>query len=131
VVFDDCYNANPASMHAALATVAASTGNGRAFAVLGDMKEIGPDTETLHREVGRDAGSRLAGLVAVGEQAQALVSGARAAGLDPERAIVEATPESAAARVAAWTAPGDWILVKASRGMQLERAVAALEAALR
>jgi UDP-N-acetylmuramoyl-tripeptide--D-alanyl-D-alanine ligase len=131
VVFDDCYNANPASMRAALAAVAASTGAGRAFAILGDMLEIGPDTEALHREVGRDAGARLAGLVAVGALAPAIVEGARRAGLDPERAVVEATPEEAAARVATWTAPGDWILVKASRAMKLERAVAALEAALK
>lgn len=131
VVFDDCYNANPGSMRAALATVASASGGGRAFAVLGDMLEIGPESEALHREVGRDAGRRLAGLVAVGGFAAALIDGARAAGLDPSRALVEATPEEAAARVAGWTAPGDWILVKASRGMKLERAVAALEAALK
>jgi len=131
VVFDDCYNANPASMHAALATVADSVGGGRAFAVLGDMLEIGPEAEALHREVGRDAGGRLAGVVAVGALAGAIVEGARAAGLDPERAVVEATAESAAGRVASWTAPGDWILVKASRGMKLEQAVAALLAKLK
>ena len=131
VVFDDCYNANPASMHAALATVASSTGGGRAFAVLGDMLELGPDAEELHREVGLDAGARLAGVVAVGALAGALIDGARAVGLDPGRAVVEASAEAAARRVASWTAPGDWILVKASRGMKLEQAVAALEAALK
>jgi UDP-N-acetylmuramyl pentapeptide synthase len=126
VVLDDCYNANPDSMRAALASVVVSAGAGRAFAILGDMLELGPDEEALHRAVGREAGARLAGLVAVGAHADALVAGARAAGLRAERAVAAASPEEAAARAAAWTAPGDWVLVKASRGMKLERAVAAL-----
>jgi UDP-N-acetylmuramyl pentapeptide synthase len=130
VVLDDSYNANPDAVRAALASVVASAGAGRAFAILGDMLEIGPDAEALHRAVGRDAGARLAGLAAVGTRADALVAGAREAGLPAARAVAAASPEEAAARVAAWTAPGDWILVKASRGMKLERAVAALAAAL-
>jgi UDP-N-acetylmuramoyl-tripeptide--D-alanyl-D-alanine ligase len=130
VVFDDCYNANPASMSAALATVATSAGAGRAFAVLGDMLELGPDAEALHRALGREAGACLAGLAAVGQFAAAVVDGARAAGLDASRAVVAASPEEAAALVGALSAPGDWILVKASRGVRLERAVAALLEAL-
>jgi UDP-N-acetylmuramoyl-tripeptide--D-alanyl-D-alanine ligase len=130
VVLDDCYNANPDSMRAALASVVASAGAGRAFAILGDMLELGPDAEALHAAVGRDAGARLAGLAAVGERAGALLAGARAAGLPPARAVAAASPEEAASRVAAWTAPGDWVLVKASRGMKLERAVDALVEAL-
>jgi UDP-N-acetylmuramoyl-tripeptide--D-alanyl-D-alanine ligase len=126
VVLDDCYNANPDSMRAALASVVASAGASHAFAILGDMLELGPDAEELHRAVGRAAGARLAGLVAIGASAETLVAGAREAGLPAARAVVAATPAAAAARVAAWTAPGDWVLVKASRGMKLERAVAAL-----
>jgi len=80
--------------------------------------------------VGRDAGARLAGLAAVGARADAYVAGAREGGLPADRAVAAATPEEAAARVAAWTAPGDWVLVKASRGMKLERAVTALADAL-
>jgi UDP-N-acetylmuramyl pentapeptide synthase len=130
VVLDDCYNANPDAVRAALASVVASAGAGRSFAILGDMLELGPDAEALHRAVGRDAGAKLAGLVAVGARADALVAGARAAGLTADRAVAAASPEDAAARVAAWTAPGDWVLVKASRGMKLERAVTALVDAL-
>ena len=125
-VLDDAYNANPDAVRAALASVVASAGAGRAFAILGDMLEIGPDAAELHRAIGRDAGARLAGLVAVGTHAAALVAGARDAGLAPDRAVAVATPDEAASRVAAWTAAGDWVLVKASRGMKLERAVAAL-----
>jgi UDP-N-acetylmuramoyl-tripeptide--D-alanyl-D-alanine ligase len=126
-VLDDCYNANPASMRAALQALWASTGAGRAFAILGDMLELGPDAETQHRQIGAEAAARLAGLVGVGPLAGTLVQAARAAGMPPERALTAATPEEAAALVGPWTQPGDWILVKASRGMKLEGAVAALQ----
>jgi UDP-N-acetylmuramoyl-tripeptide--D-alanyl-D-alanine ligase len=126
VVLDDTYNANPDAMRAALASVVASAGAGRAFAILGDMLELGPDAEELHRAVGRAAGARLAGLVAVGARAEAFAAGARDAGLAADRVAVASSPEEAAARISAWTAPGDWVLVKASRGMKLERAVTAL-----
>jgi len=128
-ILDDCYNANPASMRAALAALAASTGAGRPFAILGDMLELGPDAEVLHRQVGAAAAGvgHVAGLCAVGPLSAAMIAGARAAGLDPARAVAAATPEEAAATVAPWTRPGDWILVKASRGMKLEAAVVALQ----
>jgi UDP-N-acetylmuramyl pentapeptide synthase len=127
-ILDDCYNANPASMSAALAAVVAAAGEGNAFAVLGDMRELGPEAEERHRELGAEAAQQLAGLIAVGDLAATVVAGARAAGL--ARAEVAPSPEAAATAVAAWTAPGDWILVKASRGMRLERTVDALRTAL-
>ncbi len=130
IVLDDCYNANPSSMRAALTAVVASaslTGApGRAFAILGDMLELGPEAPELHHAIGREAGTRLAGLVAVGPLSAAIARGAREAGLSPARAITTDDPIAAAATVASWSRPGDWILVKASRGMHLERAVAAL-----
>jgi UDP-N-acetylmuramoyl-tripeptide--D-alanyl-D-alanine ligase len=133
-ILDDCYNANPASMSAALSTVVASAGgaaaSARAFAVLGDMLELGADAEELHRALGREAGVRLAGVVALGGFASAIADGARAAGLAADRTQVARSPEEAAAVVASWSAPGDWILVKASRGMRLERVVDALRGGL-
>lgn len=139
IILDDCYNANPASMRAALRSVialAAPSGGGvtsaaartgsRAFAILGDMLEIGPDAVDLHRAIGREAGQRLAGLATVGELGAELARGAREAGLAADRIVTAPSPAMAAAAVAAWTRPGDWILVKASRGMRLERAVDAL-----
>ncbi len=91
------------------------------------MREVGPDAETLHREIGAEAARQLSGgLAGVGPLGGEIVAGARAAGLDPARAVAASSAEDAARTVARWTNPGDWILVKASRGMKLERAVEAL-----
>ncbi len=128
-VMDDCYNANPTSMLAALRTVVASVGvSARAFAILGDMLELGPETGQAHHELGREV-ARLgfAGLAAVGELAAQLAAGARAAGLHRNRVLATLDPELAASAMAEWSKPGDWVLVKASRGMHLERALDALE----
>ena len=130
-ILDDCYNANPASMTAALATVIASVGgSASAFAILGDMLELGPESEALHRALGREAAFvGLAGLAAVGEFAAEVAAGAKEAGLT--RTMITRDPEAAAAQVAEWSASGDWILVKASRGVRLDRAVEALQAKLK
>jgi UDP-N-acetylmuramoyl-tripeptide--D-alanyl-D-alanine ligase len=129
-ILDDCYNANPESMRAALSALAAAAGAGQRFAILGDMLELGAGAETAHRELGHAAGLELSGLAAVGQFAQPMIDEARAVGLDPARAFAAPSPEAAAQAVAGWTAPGDWILVKASRGLRLERAVDALQARL-
>jgi UDP-N-acetylmuramoyl-tripeptide--D-alanyl-D-alanine ligase len=128
-ILDDCYNANPASMSAALASLVAAAPSGGAFAILGDMLELGPEAEAHHLALGREAGGRLAGLAAVGSFAPALIAGARSAGLAAARSVAAASAEAAASVLASWTAPGDWILVKASRGIRLERAVEALRVA--
>jgi UDP-N-acetylmuramoyl-tripeptide--D-alanyl-D-alanine ligase len=129
IVMDDCYNANPTSMLAALRTLVGSAGlSGRAFAIVGDMLELGDDADLQHQAVGREAVKLgVAGMAAVGSLGADLVTGAKAAGLSPERALAFADPSQAAQAVAAWSAPGDWILVKASRGMRLERALEALQ----
>jgi len=128
-VMDDCYNANPTSMLAALRSVAASAGTAcRAFAILGDMLEIGVEAGKAHEALGAEV-ARLGytGLAAIGELAARLGHGARAAGLPCNRVLTSQDPELAAAAVAEWSQPGDWVLVKASRGMRLERAIVALE----
>lgn len=123
-VLDDCYNANPASMTAALRALMTSS-SARAYAILGDMLELGPEAEELHARLGREAVAMgLSGLVAVGPLAQHIAAGASA--LPQNRVLAVDDAEQAAARVAGWSAPGDWILVKGSRGMRLERAVDAL-----
>ena len=129
-ILDDCYNANPNSMRAALAALMTAAGAGRRFAILGDMLEVGAGADAAHRALGRVAGVELAGLAAVGQFAQPMIEEARAAGLDSARAFAAPSPEAAAEMVAGWTSPGDWILVKASRGLRLERAVDALQSRL-
>ena len=129
VVLDDCYNANPSSMVAALATVVeGAKTSGQAFAVLGDMLETGEGEIALHQALGRNVvAAGLAGLAAVGPLSRHVATAARAAGMPSDRVIEFDDPIAAARAVAAWTQPGDWILVKASRGGRLERAVAALQ----
>jgi UDP-N-acetylmuramoyl-tripeptide--D-alanyl-D-alanine ligase len=129
IVMDDCYNANPTSMLAALRSLVGSAGvSGRTFAIVGDMLELGDDADVQHHAVGREAVKLgVTGLAAVGPLGAALIAGAKAAGLSSDRAQAFSDPDQAAQAVAAWSAPGDWILVKASRGMRLERALEALQ----
>ena len=116
----DCYNANPASMAAALRTLAERAGGHTALAVVGDMLELGSHAAAAHRDVGALAKELGLGVIALGDQAATVVA---AAGGDAEPA---ASPAGAAARALARTRPGDWILLKASRGMRLERVLDAM-----
>lgn len=124
-VVDDCYNAAPDSMRVALELLADLPG-GRKWAVLGDMKELGPLATEWHREVGELAAALgLAGVVTVGELGREIARGARG-GL-PAGAVVEAEDNaSAAAAARARLAPCDVVLVKGSRAMQMEEVVKAL-----
>jgi UDP-N-acetylmuramoyl-tripeptide--D-alanyl-D-alanine ligase len=122
LVIDDCYNANPMSMRAALDDLAASA-SGRRVAVLGDMLELGPDERRFHAEIGahaRAAGVEL--LVTVGPLAQHIGAGHAGA--------VHAVADAAAAAelVPGLLEPGDTVLVKASRGVGLEAVARALRA---
>ena len=128
MILDDCYNANPASMAAALRSVRGSAGNGQSYAVLGDMLELGRQSSALHAETGRlVAELGFAGLVTVGAESADLAAGARAAGLPADRVVATEDPALAARTVRGWTQAGDWILIKASRGLRLERVLEELE----
>lgn len=132
LVIDDCYNANPASMSAALTTLAGSlSATGRAFAILGDMLELGPDERALHEALGAEAVKKgVFGLAGVGKLGRLIAAGARKAGLSRSRAMATDDAAEAARIVAGLSAPGDAILIKASRGMRLEVAVDAVCAIL-
>ena len=122
LVINDCYNANPMSMRAALDDLAAQA-DGRRVAVLGDMLELGPGAARFHAEVGREATA--AGvdlLVTVGELAAAMLGE-----FDGERHAVADAGE-AAALLPELLEPGDTVLIKASRGMGLEAVTEALAA---
>ncbi|HUA73302.1 MAG TPA: UDP-N-acetylmuramoyl-tripeptide--D-alanyl-D-alanine ligase [Solirubrobacteraceae bacterium] len=148
-LIDDCYNANPMSMRAALDELARSA-HGRRVAVLGDMLELGAQARELHREIGVHAAERGvqllvtvgplaaqvgsafaaaaagpdgAGAAAAGSDGTGIVAGAGAAGA---RAAVRETRAAADADEAAelleeLLREGDTVLVKGSRGMRMER----------
>ncbi len=122
-VIDDCYNANPMSMRAALDDLAATAGEGRRVAVLGDMLELGPDSPRFHAEIGAHAASLGVDLlVAVGPRSREL---ADAFGGDGE-AVLAPDAAAAAKLVPGLVTVGDTVLVKASRGIGLEAVAEAL-----
>jgi len=130
VVIDDSYNANPQSMENALRSLAALHGAGRAIAVLGDMGELGETTAAAHEAMGRLAGELgLDLLVTLGANAARIADAARAAGLASSRVAHVADHAAATERVRGFAGPGDWVLVKGSRSMRMERVVEALVAA--
>jgi murE/murF fusion protein len=122
-VIVDCYNANPDSMAAALDLLHALSGGHRAVAVLGDMLELGDRSAAEHRAVGERARGLGLPVIALGQYKDVVAAAAAA----PAGATTD-DPADAAARALAMTRAGDWILVKASRGMRLERVVDALRA---
>jgi UDP-N-acetylmuramoyl-tripeptide--D-alanyl-D-alanine ligase len=120
----DMYNASPQSMAAALEHLKASAPKGRALAVLGEMLELGPKSAGFHWQAGRAAkAAGLRALAAVGPHAKQLLLGFGGEG--------KAFHKEEAVQAAAWLRsrlkPEDWILVKGSRGMKLERVVEALK----
>jgi UDP-N-acetylmuramoyl-tripeptide--D-alanyl-D-alanine ligase len=121
-ILDDSYNASPASMLAALDLL--SSLPGRHVAVLGEMRELGDAAERGHAEVGRMAANRAELLVIVGEGAAGMADSARARG---RAEVVHVADRNAALAVLTERLlPGDSILVKASRGAELDLVVAAL-----
>lgn len=122
---DDTYNASPVSVAAALDFLAETpTAAGRRrIAVLGDMLELGPDEERLHREIGARAAAVADAIVTVGPRGRWIAAAARSAG-HPRVATADGADEAVATleREVA-PGPGDIVLLKASRGIGLERAV--------
>ncbi len=125
VLLDDCYNANPSSMLAALATLREVGAGRRLGAVLGDMLELGPEELELHRQLGNQA-KGLDWLYAFGTRARLIAIGAREAGVPEVGHGTE--PAEAAAWIRSHVRAGDMVLLKGSRGMKMERFAEALGA---
>ena len=120
-VINDAYNANPESVQAALQALSHLARDGRAFAILGHMAELGATSRASHEDVGEFAArADLAGLIAVGEEAAPILAGARRVRSWTGGAL--AVPDGAAAldALANQLKPGDVVLVKASRAAHLE-----------
>ena len=133
VLVDDSYNAAPGSMLAALELLAGLPAD-RRIAVLGEMRELGDAHDAAHLEIGAAAGRVLDALVVVdgepGGRARGIVDGALAAGMPSGSVIAVEDAADAIPAAHAIVRPGDAVLVKASRGIELERVVDGLVAAL-
>ena len=128
-IVNDAYNANPSSMAAALKSLAeiGRAGSGRTWAVLGEMKELGPDSATEHDLIGRLAVRLNIGrLVAVGDGARPLHLGAAHEGSWDGESVWVADKDAAVALLRAQVVPGDVVLVKGSRSVGLESVAEAL-----
>jgi UDP-N-acetylmuramoyl-tripeptide--D-alanyl-D-alanine ligase len=126
-VVNDAYNANPESVRAALDTVVHMAREGRAYAVLGGMAELGASTVSEHEKIGAYAArGGVAGLIAVGETAAAVLKGAEQVGTwTGERVQVEDVGAAVAA-LGERLRPGDVVLIKGSRVAGLERVAQAV-----
>ena len=126
LLLDDSYNANPASLSAALEVMEGiERSGGRKIVVLGDMLELGEGSERLHAQAGRWIVKRHAdALVTVGPLARRALEAALETGLLPDAGRSFETPEQAGEFLAGYVRPGDLLLLKGSRGVQMERALA-------
>jgi UDP-N-acetylmuramoyl-tripeptide--D-alanyl-D-alanine ligase len=119
-VVNDCYNSNPKALDAMVDALATTPG-ARRIVVAGEMLELGPSAEAMHRLCGRHlAQNGIDVLLGVRGLAERIVESASESGI---RAEFVATPEEAGEWLARETRPGDVVLLKASRGVKLERAL--------
>jgi UDP-N-acetylmuramoyl-tripeptide--D-alanyl-D-alanine ligase len=119
-IINDCYNSNPTALQAMVETLAAMPAT-RRIVVAGEMLELGPAGEEMHRQAGRQiAGKKIDVLLGVRGLAHLMVDAARQAGMRTE--FFE-DPEDAGEWLAREARDGDVILLKASRGVKLERAL--------
>lgn len=126
-VITDCYNAAPESMRAAIDTLCSLDVTGKRIAVLGDMRELGRDSDRMHREIGEYvAKSGVDVLLTLGESGAYIAEGAIMSGMNAHCVFVERDTdqiEKLCLEVESKMSEGDAILFKASRGVRLERAI--------
>ncbi len=126
-LINDTYNANPRSMELALETLAEMKGKGRAIAVLGDMLELGDFTEEAHQQLGEKVEElSIDLLLTMGEKAPLVVESAIRHGFEPKRTRVVESHSEAISILKEVIQEGDWILVKGSRRMAMEKIVEGL-----
>ena len=126
-IIDDTYNANPESMKAAITTLRTLRHNNRSLFVAGDMLELGDQAESLHKQVGAwAAAANIDKLLVTGEFANAVVAGAINAKMK-HTDILTGTREEVLDMLKKTLKPGDWILVKGSRGARMETIVKGLK----
>jgi UDP-N-acetylmuramoyl-tripeptide--D-alanyl-D-alanine ligase len=122
IIFADYYNANPASMEAALIALMSLQARKKTVAVLGDMLELGDFSSEAHREIGAIAARLGVDLViTMGRFSRDVVAGAINAGMPKERIFEAQTHKEAAILIRKVSHPGDAVLIKGSRGMKMEK----------
>lgn len=128
LLINDAYNASPASMRAAFEVLLALGTSRRRLAVLGEMRELGEASESLHRDVGAAAAAAAELLITVGAGARAIAEGALEAGVTPGHVHHTASTDEASAVLKTVMRSGDVILIKGSRALEMERIIDALRA---
>jgi UDP-N-acetylmuramoyl-tripeptide--D-alanyl-D-alanine ligase len=123
-IINDCYNSNPRALEAMIDTLVSMKAD-RRILVVGEMLELGPTAETLHRECGKHAAEKKIDVV-IGVRGMARAVAEAACGSGTQAQFVE-TPEQAGEWLAHNLRPGDAVLLKASRGVKLERALDMLQ----
>jgi UDP-N-acetylmuramoyl-tripeptide--D-alanyl-D-alanine ligase len=126
-LLNDAYNANPASMQAALKTLLELPTPGRRIAILGDMRELGDSADRLHKEMGQFVATcDIDLLICVGEKSTLLLHEALANGFPKSKTLHFPDTDAAAANIQRHIHRGDLVLLKGSRYMSLEKLVAPL-----
>jgi UDP-N-acetylmuramoyl-tripeptide--D-alanyl-D-alanine ligase len=129
LLIDDSYNASPQSMVAAFEVLAQVGGHRRRVLALGEMRELGPRSADFHRRVGQQAAELSpAFLLAVGPNARPYLDGASEVGLPPTAMAYAETSDAAIPVLEQALKPGDVVLIKGSRTIEMERVVQALRA---
>jgi UDP-N-acetylmuramoyl-tripeptide--D-alanyl-D-alanine ligase len=131
MLIDDSYNANPASTGAALATLAELKGDHRAFVALGDMLELGSNEAELHRMAGVQAAQVADRLYLFGSLTGHCAEGACSAGMPAEAIIPGLSHDGIANDILHHAVEGDFVLLKGSRGMKMDRVAEAIRARFR
>jgi UDP-N-acetylmuramoyl-tripeptide--D-alanyl-D-alanine ligase len=129
-IINDAYNANPPSMESALRTLEEVT-QGRKIAVLGDMWELGEYAKQAHRELGQWVKERGIDLLfLLGQFAPHVARGAEEAGMQPQAIYIGKDLHAVSLRLARALRTGDWVLIKGSRIMSMEKIIQELRDAL-
>jgi UDP-N-acetylmuramoyl-tripeptide--D-alanyl-D-alanine ligase len=125
-IYDDTYNSNPYALARTLELMTQAEVSGRRIAVIGDMLELGEQELQFHREAGQAIPKAIDVVIGVGTRSQALLDGARAAGFAEASLRHFTDAQAAGAFLRAFVQPGDLVLIKGSRGVGLDKAVAML-----
>lgn len=128
-LYDDTYNSNPYALSRALTLLDQADVGGRRIAVIGDMLELGERELEYHAEAGRNVPKSIDVVVGVGKRSRAVLDGAREVGFAGDRLHHFDDAESAAAFLKTFINDGDLVLIKASRGIGLDKIVTQLEGA--